>query len=65
MGYTPLEFSDTLRAIAEGTIDPSPLITGWVGLEGVVGAFTQLGKPEIHAKVLIDPARSGTAVTMA
>jgi hypothetical protein len=35
LGYTPLEFRDTLHMIAEGKIDVSPLITGVVGLEGV------------------------------
>ena len=34
-GYTPLEFHDTLRNIAEGNIDVRPLITGTVGLNGV------------------------------
>jgi hypothetical protein len=31
------------------------MITGTVGLEGVEGAFTALGNPEAHAKILIDP----------
>ena len=55
LGYTPLEFRDTLHMLAEGTIDPRPLITGTVGLDGVEGAFEALGDPEAHAKVLIDP----------
>ncbi len=56
--YTPLEFRDTLQMLAEGKVDPAPLITGTVGLEGVDAAFTALGNPEAHAKILIDP-RSG------
>jgi threonine dehydrogenase-like Zn-dependent dehydrogenase len=55
LGYTPLEFRDTLHMLAEGTIDPRPLITGTVGLDGVEGAFEALGDPEAHAKILIDP----------
>src|ERR1019366_8572297 len=55
-GYTPLEFRDTLQMLAEGKVDPSPLITGTVGLDGVEAAFTALGEPELHAKILIDPA---------
>lgn len=55
-GYTPLEFRDTLQMLAEGKLDPTPLITGKVGLEGVDAAFSALGNPEIHAKILIDPA---------
>jgi threonine dehydrogenase-like Zn-dependent dehydrogenase len=57
IGYTPLEFRDTLQMLAEGKVDPSPLITGTVGLDGVAQAFTDLGDPERHAKILIDPQR--------
>ena len=56
-GYTPLEFRDTLHMLAEGKVDPSPMITGTVGLDGVAEAFTDLGDPERHAKILIDPQR--------
>ena len=55
IGYTPLEFRDTLHMLAEGKVDPRPLITGTVGLDGVAGAFDALGDPETHAKILIDP----------
>jgi threonine dehydrogenase-like Zn-dependent dehydrogenase len=55
IGYTPLEFRDTLHMLAEGEVDPRPLITGDVGLDGVDAAFTALGDPEQHAKILIDP----------
>ena len=55
LGYTPLEFRDTLHMLAEGKVDPRPLITGEVGLDGVEGAFAALGDPETHAKILIDP----------
>ena len=54
-GYTPLEFRDTLQMLADGKLDPRPLITGSVGLEGVGAAFAALADPEAHAKVLIDP----------
>jgi threonine dehydrogenase-like Zn-dependent dehydrogenase len=54
-GYTPLEFRDVLHMLATGEIDPRPLITGKVGLEGVDAAFTALGNPDAHAKILIDP----------
>jgi threonine dehydrogenase-like Zn-dependent dehydrogenase len=60
IGYTPLEFRDTLYMLAEGTVDPRPLITGTVGLEGVSSAFTALASPEVHAKILIDPRSTGT-----
>jgi threonine dehydrogenase-like Zn-dependent dehydrogenase len=55
LGYSPLEFRDTLHMLAEGKVDPSPLVTGVVGLEGVGSAFDALGDPEAHAKILIDP----------
>ncbi len=58
LGYTPLEFRDTLHMLAEGKVDPRPLITGTVGLDGVAGAFEDLGDPEHHAKILIDPSMS-------
>ncbi len=41
--------------LADGKVDPTPLITGTVGLAGVESAFTALGSPEVHAKILIDP----------
>ena len=60
IGYTPLEFRDTLHMLAEGKVDPRPLITGTVGLDGVDAAFAALGDPETHAKILIDPQSSAT-----
>jgi threonine dehydrogenase-like Zn-dependent dehydrogenase len=54
-GYSPLEFRDTLQMLADGKVDPRPLITGTVGLDGVDAAFAALGDPEAHAKILIDP----------
>ncbi|MFI5865429.1 zinc-binding dehydrogenase [Streptomyces sp. NPDC051546] len=56
VGYTPLEFRETLHALADGALDASPLLTGRVGLAGVAGAFAALADPEEHAKILIDPA---------
>jgi threonine dehydrogenase-like Zn-dependent dehydrogenase len=56
-GYDPEEFQTTLQMIASGAVDPSPLHTGTVGLDGVAGAFEALGRPEEHAKILIDPTR--------
>jgi threonine dehydrogenase-like Zn-dependent dehydrogenase len=60
VGYTPLEFRDTLHMLAEGKVDPAPLVTGTVGLPGVANAFDALGNPESHAKILIDPKSSET-----
>ena len=54
-GYDPAEFARTLDLIAGGKVDPSPLHTATVGLDGVDQAFTDLGDPETHAKILVDP----------
>ena len=57
LAYTPLEFRDALRMLADGTVDPRPLITDTVGLDGVEGAFAELADPDRRAKILIDPQR--------
>ena len=57
LGYTPEEFARTLRALAEGAIDVAPMITGRCGVDGVAEAFTTLGSPEAHAKILVEPWR--------
>jgi threonine dehydrogenase-like Zn-dependent dehydrogenase len=54
-GYDPFEFGDTLRAIAEGEIDVTPMITGTCGVDGVPDAFEALGRPEEHVKILVEP----------
>jgi threonine dehydrogenase-like Zn-dependent dehydrogenase len=60
--YQPHEFHEALQLIARGTVDPTPLITGTVGLDGVADAFEVLGDPEEHAKILIDPTSSVATV---
>lgn len=55
VGYTPLEFRDTLHMLAEGKMNVAPMLTGTVGLAGVSTAFDELASPERHAKILIDP----------
>jgi threonine dehydrogenase-like Zn-dependent dehydrogenase len=55
VGYTPLEFRDTLHMLADGKVDAAPLVTGEVGLGGVAAAFDTLASPDAHAKILIDP----------
>lgn len=55
LGYSPEEFARTLNLIAEGEIVTEPLITGHVGLDGVAQAFRELGSPEHHAKILVEP----------
>ena len=55
LAQTPDEFAETLRVLAEGEMDVSPLITGEVGLDGVGQAFDDLADPERHCKILVTP----------
>jgi threonine dehydrogenase-like Zn-dependent dehydrogenase len=57
LGYTPEEFARSLRLLAEGEVDAPSLITGKVGLAEVKGAFAELGNPERHTKILVEPWR--------
>jgi threonine dehydrogenase-like Zn-dependent dehydrogenase len=56
IAYDPVEFSETLHALAEGAIEVDGLVTGRVDIEGVAGAFEDLRDPESHAKILVVPA---------
>jgi threonine dehydrogenase-like Zn-dependent dehydrogenase len=58
LGYSPEEFAATLGNLAEGRVNGDPLITGKVGVEGVPQAFVDLGSPETHAKILVEPWHS-------
>lgn len=55
-GYTPEEFVETHRHVAAGAWDLAPMITGTVDIEGVPQAFADLGNPDEHAKILVQPA---------
>lgn len=55
LGYTPDEFAEALDGIAGGAIDPKPIITGKVSLDGVEAAFQTLGQPEEHCKIIVTP----------
>ncbi len=56
LAYGVDEFAGALRALAEGEIDASPMITGTVDLDGVPGAFEALSRPDEHVKILVEPA---------
>lgn len=53
--YDPVEFRETLHLVADGTVDPRPLVTEVVGLDAVAEAFETLARADEHAKILIDP----------
>lgn len=55
LGYTPEEFAESLRNLAEGVIDAAPLVTARVGLDRVAWAFDALGDPEEHCKIIVEP----------
>jgi len=56
LAYGIDEFAGALRALAEGEVDASPMVTGTVDLDGVPGAFDALGRPDEHVKILVEPA---------
>ena len=62
VGYSPVEFRETLHMIADGKVNVAPLVTGTVGLPGVAQAFDALADPERHAKILIDPQSSVASI---
>jgi threonine dehydrogenase-like Zn-dependent dehydrogenase len=62
--YDPFEFTDTLRAIAEGEIDVGPMITGTCGIDGVPAAFDALARPDEHVKILVEPGGGPTIDTV-
>ena len=55
LAYDPGEFASSLRAIAEGQIDVTPLMTGDVDIAGVPGAFDALADPKEQCKILVVP----------
>jgi len=57
LAYTPQEFAHALKLLAEGAVDAEALVTAKVGLEGVKAAFEELGNPERHTKILVEPWR--------
>jgi len=55
LGYEPHEFAASLDAIANDRVDLAPLLTGSVTIDGIPQAFIDLGNPETHAKILVEP----------
>jgi threonine dehydrogenase-like Zn-dependent dehydrogenase len=57
LGYTPEEFAQSLRLIAEGQVDAASMVTASVGIDGVAQAFADLANPEAHTKIIVEPWR--------
>ncbi len=55
LGWSPDEFAQSLRNLAEGRIDGTKLVTGEVGLDEVPASFAALADPEEHVKILVRP----------
>lgn len=55
LGWTPEEFQASLHDMAEGRIDPNPLVTEQIGIEQVPDAFARLANPEDQVKILVRP----------
>jgi (R,R)-butanediol dehydrogenase / meso-butanediol dehydrogenase / diacetyl reductase len=55
--YRPEDFEHVIEAFAAGRIDPAPLVTGTVGLDGVDLAFERLMHDPTDCKILVDPRR--------
>jgi len=53
--YSPEEFAQTLRYLAEGELKAQPLITANLPLEQITSAFEQLASPQEQIKILIRP----------
>ncbi len=55
LGWTPDEFRASLHNMAEGRIDPAPLVTDQIGIEDVPAAFARLATPDDQVKILVRP----------
>lgn len=52
---------DTIRLVEEGRVDPSPFITGKIGLDGLIdeGFDTLIHRNETAVKILVSPSGAG------
>ena len=57
-GYSPEEYAETLRAIAEGDLSVQPILSGVTGVSGVADAFSMLSNGGEQAKIVVEPWRS-------
>jgi threonine dehydrogenase-like Zn-dependent dehydrogenase len=53
LGYTPEEMAESLKAIADGSVDPRPLVTRTVSLDELPAAFRALRDPR-DCKVVVE-----------
>lgn len=55
VAYSLDEFASAFSAIANGTIDVTPMITDVVGLDAMPEAFDSLRHADEHCKILVEP----------
>ncbi len=54
LGYDPVDFDETIEALASGRIKPQPMVTDIIGVEQVPEMFQALRRPGSRAKVLVE-----------
>lgn len=55
LGYSIDDFTETIRAFDAGSVDPSMMISGTIGLDGLSGMLDEMRGPNDHLKVQVDP----------
>ena len=55
--YQPEEFRTVLAAFADGSLDPSPLVTRTIGYADLDATFESLATSPDDLKVIVDPTR--------
>jgi threonine dehydrogenase-like Zn-dependent dehydrogenase len=54
LAYTRAEFQETIDAISNGAIDPTPMITDVIDVDQVPDMFVALKRPGARAKVMVE-----------
>jgi threonine dehydrogenase-like Zn-dependent dehydrogenase len=54
LAYDPVDFDETINALATGKIQPQPMVTDIIGVAQVPEMFQTLRRPGAHAKVLVE-----------
>jgi threonine dehydrogenase-like Zn-dependent dehydrogenase len=53
--YRRQEFAYAIERAATGRIDPSPFVTGRIGLDALTATFDELRSPTTQRKILVEP----------
>jgi (R,R)-butanediol dehydrogenase / meso-butanediol dehydrogenase / diacetyl reductase len=54
LGYDPVDFDETIKALASGRIKPQPMVTDIIAVDQVPEMFEALKRPGARAKVLVE-----------